>query len=119
MEKNNAYYYKVVKRMDIKDFNKQVKIEKHELLFEENKHSECFEETYFDRNLIGWIELIENPKLAKAMKGLSVEDQIFISYIIKEGRMQESLSKVYKTSQQNIARRFSVIVQTIKRELSD
>ncbi|MDQ5983013.1 MAG: hypothetical protein RUMPE_00776 [Eubacteriales bacterium SKADARSKE-1] len=118
MEKSNAYYYKVVERMDIRDFNNQTKIEKHEYLFDEDKHSGHFKETYFDRSLTGWIEMIESPKLYKAIKDLPVEDQIFISYIVKEGKTQEDLSKVYKTSQPNIARRLNSITQIIKRNLS-
>ena len=36
--------------------------------------------------LTGWIELIENEDLCKAVKTLPIEDQIFISYIVKERR---------------------------------
>ena len=115
MAKINAYYYKVVKRMDIKDFNKQVKIEKHECLFDENKHSEYFEETYFDRNLTGWIELIENPKLHNAVKQLSVEDQIFISYIFKESKTQEETAQIYNVTHQNISKKLKVILDKLRK----
>ncbi len=38
-----------------------------------------------DKNLLGWIELIENENLhkAEAVKSLTIEEQIFISYIVK------------------------------------
>lgn len=42
----------------------------------------------FEKNLIGWIELVENENLHKALKSLSIEDQIFISYIVKECKTQ-------------------------------
>ncbi|MDQ5983472.1 MAG: hypothetical protein RUMPE_00491 [Eubacteriales bacterium SKADARSKE-1] len=114
MEKSNAYYYKVVEKMDIKDFNKQTKTKKHECLFDGDKHSGHFEEAYFDRSLTGWIELIENPKLYKAVKDLPVEDQIFISYIVKEGKTQRDLAKVYKMSQVKVCRNFEKIVEKIR-----
>ena len=117
MKKSNAYYYKVVERMDIKDFNKQVKIEKHECLFDENKHSEYFEETYFDRNLTGWIEQIENPKLAKAVKDLPVEDQIFISYIVKEGKTQREVPQIYKITHSTVNERFKKITKNLSKYL--
>lgn len=104
--------------MDIDDFRAQIKIKENEREFEENKHDNYFEESYFDKSLTGWIELIENEKLYKAVKSLPLEDQIFISYIVKEGQKQEQLAKTYKTSQPNIARRFSSITQIIKRNLS-
>lgn len=118
MWKNNAYYYKVVRRMNIDDFRAQIKIKKHECLFEENKHDKYFEDNYFDESLTGWIEQIENEKLAKAVKSLPIEDQILISHIVKKRYTQEYLSKICKTSRSNITRRFSLIKQRIKKYLS-
>ena len=66
-----------------------------------------------ERNLLGWIELIENQKLYEAVKSLSVEDQIFISYIVKEGRTQRELSIMYKLTQQAISRHFNKIMLRI------
>ena len=64
--------------------------------------------------MLGWIELIENQKLYKAVKGLSIEDQIFISYIVKEGRTQRELSRIYGVAQQNISKRFNHVIEKIK-----
>ena len=54
-----------------------------------------------ERNLLGWIELIENPKLYEAVKNLPIEDQIFISYIVKEGRTQREMENIYKVDQKH------------------
>lgn len=117
MGKSNAYYYKVVKRMDIDDFRAQMKTKEHECIFDENKHDEHFEETYFDRNLTGWIELIENPKLYKAVKDLPAEDQIFISYIVKEGKTHRDLGIIYELNHRTIGRRFEQIAKKIRDKL--
>ena len=66
-----------------------------------------------EQNLLGWIELIENQKLYEAVKSLSVEDQIFISYIVKEGRTQRELSIMYKLTQQAISCCFNKIMLRI------
>ncbi len=64
--------------------------------------------------MLGWIELIENQKLYKAVKSLSIEDQIFISYIVKEGRTQRELSRTYGVAQKNISKRFNRVIEKIK-----
>ena len=64
--------------------------------------------------MLGWIELIENQKLYEAVKGLSIEDQIFISYIVKEGRTQRELSRIYGVAQKNISKRFNRVIEKIK-----
>ena len=67
-----------------------------------------------EQSLLGWIELIENQKLYKAVKSLSIEDQIFISYIVKEGRTQRELSRTYGVAQKNISKRFNRVIEKIK-----
>ena len=64
-----------------------------------------------EKNLLGWIELIENQKLYKAVKSLSIEDQIFISYIVKEGRTQREMENIYKVDHRNIGRKFNNIIK--------
>ena len=60
-----AYFNKVLKNMDIKQSIKDSKI---------NNNETVFEDKYFcDSNLLGWIELIENTALHKAIKNLSIE----------------------------------------------
>ena len=92
-----AYFYKVIKNMNIEDNIKQSKINEHEMpineiLYDQFSVGENMDKHLEERNLLGWIELIENPKLYEAVKNLLLEDQIFISYIVKEGRIQTALS---------------------------
>ena len=110
-----AYFYTVIKNMDTKDEIKQFKINKHELQMDDilyDNFSDNFDvdKQVAEQSLLGWIELIENPMLHKAVKSLSIEDQIFISYIVKERRTQRELSGMYKIAQQNISKRFNNII---------
>ena len=113
-----AYFYKVIKNLDIKDSIKQSKINEHEMpldeiLYDQFSVDENLDKHLEEQNLLGWIELIENQKLYEAVKSLSVEDQIFISYIVKEGRTQRELSIMYKLTQQAISRYFNKIMLRI------
>ena len=110
-----AYFYKVIKNMDIKDNIKQSKINEHEMpldeiLYDQFSVDENLDKHLEEQNLLGWIDLIENQKLYEAVKSLSVEEQIFISYIVKEGRTQRELSIMYKLTQQAISRHFNKIM---------
>ena len=114
-----AYFYKVIKNMDIKDNIKQSKINEHEMpldeiLYDQFSVGENMDKHLEERNLLGWIELIENQKLYEAVKGLSIEDQIFISYIVEEGRTQRELSRTYGVAQKNISKRFNRIMEKIR-----
>ena len=96
-----AYFYTVIKNMDKKDAFKQSKVKEHEVsiedvLYDKESENADIEKQVFEENLLGWIELIENEKLHKAIKNLSIEDQIFISYIVKECKTQRELAEVYK-----------------------
>ena len=117
-----AYFYKVIRHMDIKDSIKQSKINEHEtpldeILYDQFSVDENLDKHLEERNLLGWIELIENQKLYKAVKNLSIEDQIFISYIVKEGRTQRELSTMYKIAHQNISKKFEKIIKKLSQRL--
>ena len=117
-----AYFYTVIKNMDKKDRIKSSKIQEHEISIEDviyDKESENIdiEKQAFEENLLGWIELIENEKLHKAIKNLSIEDQIFISYIVKECKTQRELAEVYKMAQQNVSKKFSKIIEKLRKIL--
>ena len=117
-----AYFYKVIKNLDIKDSIKQSKINGHEtpldeILYDQFSVDENLDKHLEERNLLGWIELIENQKLYKAVKNLSIEDQIFISYIVKEGRTQRELSTMYKIAHQNISKKFEKIIKKLSQHL--
>lgn len=117
-----AYFYTVIKNMDKKDVLKQSKVKKHEVsiedvLYDKESENTDIEKQAFKENLLGWIELIENEKLHKAIKNLSIEDQIFISYIVKECKTQRELAEVYKMAQQNISKKFSKIIEKLRKIL--
>ena len=108
--------------MDKKDFVKQSKINKHEIsldeiLYDRFSVDENMDKHLEEQNLLGWIELIENQKLYEAVKSLSIEDQIFISYIVKEGRTQRELSTIYKVAHQNISKKFDKIIKKLCKHL--
>ena len=65
--------------------------------------------------MLGWIELIENQKLYEAVKGLSIEDQIFISYIVKKGLTQQELEEIYKVSHRAIGQKYQRLIKKNKK----
>ena len=69
--------------------------------------------------MLGWIELIEHQKLYEAVKNLSIEDQIFISYIVKECKTQSEISYFYNLSQSQVCNRFNKILRTLKKNISN
>ena len=117
-----AYFYTAIKNMDKKDSIKNSKIQEHEIsiedvLYDKESENADIEKQVFEENLLGWIELIENEKLHKAIKNLSIEDQIFISYIVKECKTQRELAEVYKMAQQNVSKKFSKIIEKLRKIL--
>lgn len=111
-----AYFYTVIKNMDTKDGIKQSKIKEHEMPIEEisyDNFSDDFDvgKQLFQTNLLGWIELVENENLHRALKSLSIEDQIFISYIVKECKTQRELAKIYGIAQKNICKKFERLIK--------
>ena len=117
-----AYFYKVIKNMDSYDDTKKSKIQKHEIPIEEVIYDEFSSTTDVDKqlfqtSLLGWIELVENENLHKALKSLKIEDQIFISYIVKECKTQRELAKIYGIAQKNICKKFERLIKKIKKFL--
>ena len=117
-----AYFYKVIKNMDSKGNIKNSKIREHEISLQEivyDNFSDDFDvdKQLFEKNLLGWIELVENENLHKALKSLKIEDQIFISYIVKECKTQRELAKIYGIAQKNICKKFERLIKKIKKFL--
>ena len=117
-----AYFYKVIKNMDSKDNIKNSKIREHEISLQEIVYDNFLDDFYldkqlFEKNLLGWIELVENENLHKALKSLKIEDQIFISYIVKECKTQRELAKIYHVDHRTVGRRFQKILNIIKKFL--
>ena len=84
-----------------------------EILYNQFCVAENMDKHLEERKLLGWIELIENPKLYEAVKNLSIEDQIFISYILKEGRTQREMENIYKVDNCNIGSKFNNIIKEL------
>lgn len=118
-----AYFHKVIKNMDLKDNIKNSKINECEIPIQEVMYDTFSNEfdvdkQLFEKNLLGWIELIENENLHKAVKILSIEDQIFISYIVKECKTQQELASKYEINQSSVKNRFDKILRILKNLLS-
>ena len=114
-----AYFYTVIKNWDLKDKVKQSEIEKHEISFEvllNENLSDAFnlEQDLAEQGLLSWIDLVESDNLYAALKELSVEDQVFLSLIVKEGKTQRELAKFYKISHRAIGKKFEKIIDKIK-----
>lgn len=117
-----AYFYKVIKNMDMKDNIKQSKINEHEMPLDETSYdqisiNENMDKHLEEQSLLGWIELIENQKLYRAIKELSVEDQIFISYLVKKCETQKNVSAIYEITQQDVSKRSIKILKQLRKKL--
>ena len=117
-----SYFNVVVKNMNLKDRMKLSKIKEREVTLESEVYENMpdnfdLDEKISDDTLTGWIDLIENEKLHKAVKSLPVEDQIFISYIVKERRTQRELAQEYNISKVAICKKFNAIINKIKKNI--
>ena len=118
-----AYFYTVIKNWDLKDKVKQSEIEKHEISFEvllNENLSDVFnlEQDLAEQGLLSWIDLVESDNLYAALKELSVEDQVFLSLIVKEGKTQMDLAKIYNLTQPAINKKINYLSRKIKVFLS-
>ena len=114
-----AYFYTVIKNMDTKDEVKQSKINEHELQIGDILYDNFSEDFDVDKqaqeqSLLGWIELIENKDLHKAIKNLSLEEQILLSYIFYKDKTQSEIANLYKVTQQSISYKIDKIISKIK-----
>ncbi len=117
-----AYFDVVVIHMNANDAKKQSKIDKHELpigdlIYDNFSKFSSIDEEFAEQSLLGWIELIENPNLYKAVKKLSVEEQIFISYIFKKDLSLKKAAKKYNLSLSNSFGRLNKIIRILKNNL--
>ena len=117
-----AYFYTVIKNMNIRDNIKNSKVKEYEISLEEVLYDNFLDnfdmdKQFLEQNSLDWIELIENENLYRAIKNLSSEDQIFMSYIVKECLTQRELSKIYKVNHRTIGRKFERILNKIKKFL--
>ncbi len=115
-----AYFNKVKKNMDCKEKIKQSEIEKNEISIEDRPIYNDFIDNFdldkelADRNLLGWIDMIEDQKLHAAIKSLPIEDQTLLSYIFEKEKTQCELAEIYKVSQPAINLKLKTLIKTIK-----
>lgn len=115
-----AYFNKVKKNMDCKEKIKQSEIEKNEISIEDRPICNDFIDNFdlnkelADRNLLGWIDMIEDQKLHAAVKSLPIEEQTLLSYIFEKEMTQRELEKIYNLDQSVICRRYNKTIKFIK-----
>lgn len=120
-----AYFNKVNQNMDCREKIKQDKIEDNEIFVEDPSVSSDFladfdlEKEITALNLLAWIDMIENPKLHAAVKSLSLEDRILLSYMFEKKKTQRDLAKIYKIKQQNICKKANKTMCKLKQNLCD
>ncbi len=118
-----AYFNKVKKNMDCKEKIKQSEIEKNEISIEDRPICNDFIDNFdldkelADRNLLGWIDMIEDQKLHAAVKSLPIEEQTLLSYIFEKEMTQRELEKIYKMKHQSICERIDKIINKLKSNL--
>ena len=118
-----AYFNKVTQNMDCKEKIKQSEIEKNEISIEEQPICNDFIDNFdldkelANRNLLGWIDMIENQKLHDAVKSLSLDEQVLLSYIFEKEKTQRDLAKIYKIKHQNICKKIDQIICKLKYNL--
>lgn len=91
IENETAYFYAVVKNMDLKDSIKKSKIDKHEIslaevVFDYSSDIPNVDKQLSEKNSIEWIELMENDELRDATCKLSTDEKILLHYVFYEER---------------------------------
>ena len=119
-----AYFYTVVKNMDLKDNIKQSKIYKHKISIEEAVYDKKPDISDVDKQLsetdsIEWIEFIENEDLRNATCKLNTDEKILLHYVFYEEKTQSEIAEIYSIAQQNVSKRISKLLKKIKIFLSN
>lgn len=96
-----AYFRTVVRNMNIKEYNQNEIWEEYEpfieeIYFDKQTSIEFSDNLISQKDLLGWIDLLENQDLYIAVKSLSIEDQIFLSQFIIKDKTQQDVAKIYK-----------------------
>lgn len=77
---NSAYYDQNISLEDMLGENGDRISNENLSLLAVNRTNEFFEQHISDSSLLGWIEMIENPTLHSAIRSLSLDDQILLTY---------------------------------------
>ena len=117
-----AYFYAVVKNMDLKDNIKQSKIRSHEISLDENIY-DCFsylnnmDKQLSETNSLDWIELIENDDLRNATCKLSTDEKMLLHYVFYEEKTQSEISEIYSVKHQTINYKLNKIISKLKKHI--
>ncbi len=120
IKNRDAYFKTVLKNMNLKENIKQSEIEDNEIFVEDPSICSDFLDNFdldkelAGRNLLGWIDMIEDQKLHAAIKSLPVEEQALLSYIFEKEKTQCELAEIYKVSQPAINLKLKTLIKTIK-----
>ena len=123
IKNRDAYFKKVLKNMKLKENIKQTEIEDKEIFVENPSICSDFLDNFdldkelTNRNLLSWIDMIENQNLHAAVKSLSLDEQILLSYIFEKEKTQRDLEEIYKIKQQNICKKVDKIICKLKQHL--
>ncbi len=122
IENEIAYFYAVLKNMDLKDSITQSKIRKHEVPLEENIYYHFSYLNNMDKQLsntdsFNWIELIENDELRNATCKLSADEKILLHYVFYEERTQSEIAEIYSIKHQTISYRLNKIICKLKKHI--
>ena len=113
IKNRDAYFKTVLKNMNLKENIKQSEMEDNEIFVEDPSICSDFLDNFdldkelADRNLLGWIDMIEDQKLHAAVKSLPIEEQTLLSYIFEKGTTQRDLAKIYKIKQKTYAKKLT------------
>ena len=123
IENKTAYFYAVVRNMDLKDNIRQSKVRIHEISLDENIY-DCFpylkdmdNQLSDDKDSLNWIELIENDNLRDAICGLNEEEKMLLNYVFYERRTQNEIAEIYNVTHQNVIKKIIRILKKIKKFL--
>ncbi len=120
IKNRDAYFKTVLKNMNLKENIKQSEIEDNEIFVEDPSICSDFLDNFdldkelADRNLLGWIDMIEDQKLHAAIKSLPVEEQALLSYIFEKEMTQRELAKIYNLSHRAIGKKSKILIAKLK-----
>ena len=120
IKNRDAYFKTVLKNMNLKENIKQSKIEDNEIFVEDPSICSDFLDNFdldkelADRNLLGWIDMIEDQKLHAAVKSLPIEEQTLLSYIFEKEMTQRELAKIYNLSHRAMGKKSKILIDKLK-----
>ena len=120
IKNRDAYFKTVLKNMNLKENIKQSEMEDNEIFAEDPSICSDFLDNFdldkelADRNLLGWIDMIEDQKLHAAVKSLPIEEQTLLSYIFEKEMTQRELAKIYNLSHRAIGKKSKILIDKLK-----